>query len=241
MTGTKNLSPQNSFNPVSHSSRPVNSRTESVVFVQDKSEGLLMKKLVILSVLAINTFCHSAYAGFNTPTAFGDGATAGTAGTAVGNEATASAGGIAIGSLSYAGANNSIYIGGAGGGYGAYAEGSIAIGTVSKTTGKYSIALGVAANASGTDSMALGYSTKSSAANSVALGADSVADRDNTISIGNKDTQRQITNLAAGTADTDAVNVAQLNDTKNEMKGYTDNSINTAKTDMMNYTDNSSR
>src|SRR5690606_36682913 len=57
------------------------------------------------------------------------------------------------------------------------------------------------------------------AENSVALGAWSVADRANTVSVGSSVVDptsgvapfdRQITNVAAGTEDTDAVNLAQL-------------------------------
>jgi autotransporter adhesin len=58
----------------------------------------------------------------------------------------------------------------------------------------------------GSDNASLGTTS-----NSVALGANSVASRDNTLSIGSAGNERQLTNLAAGTADTDAVNVAQLN------------------------------
>ncbi|WP_322107392.1 YadA family autotransporter adhesin, partial [Paraburkholderia sp. J41] len=47
---------------------------------------------------------------------------------------------------------------------------------------------------------------------SVALGQGSVADRANTVSVGSAGNERQITNVAAGTANTDAVNVGQLND-----------------------------
>ncbi|MDY0957010.1 YadA-like family protein, partial [Stenotrophomonas rhizophila] len=47
--------------------------------------------------------------------------------------------------------------------------------------------------------------------NAVAIGANSVADRENSVSVGAAGNERVITNVAAGTADTDAVNVAQLN------------------------------
>src|SRR3546814_16396454 len=50
----------------------------------------------------------------------------------------------------------------------------------------------------------------SSDLNSVALGANSLADRANTVSVGSAGAERQITNVAAGTEDTDAVNLAQL-------------------------------
>ncbi|ECE6153313.1 adhesin, partial [Salmonella enterica subsp. enterica] len=202
-----------------------------------------MKKLAALSVFLMGTFCHSSYAGFNTPTAYGDGATAGTAGTAIGNESTAVAGGTALGSLSYAGANNTIAIGGHGGGGGAYAEDSIAIGTLSKTTGKYAIAEGVWAQASGAGSIAMGSYANASGDNSVALGNNSTASRENTVSVGNDTLQRQITNVAAGTENTDAVNVQQLNENisyaTDEMKNYTDASSRQTLIDANTYTDNS--
>ncbi|MEX3681675.1 hypothetical protein AB3X89_31360 [Paraburkholderia sp. BR14320] len=57
---------------------------------------------------------------------------------------------------------------------------------------------------------ALGAAASASADNSVALGQRSIADRANSVSIGSAGQERQITNVAAGTADTDAVNVNQL-------------------------------
>ncbi|SEI25099.1 Head domain of trimeric autotransporter adhesin [Paraburkholderia hospita] len=69
------------------------------------------------------------------------------------------------------------------------------------------------ASAAGQETVAVGGNATALAANSVALGSNSVADRANTVSVGNDLTNRQITHLAAGTADTDAVNVGQLNTT----------------------------
>jgi autotransporter adhesin len=43
------------------------------------------------------------------------------------------------------------------------------------------------------------------------LGQGSVTEHDNSVSVGSATQQRQITNVAAGTADTDAVNVGQMN------------------------------
>src|SRR3546814_7720468 len=54
------------------------------------------------------------------------------------------------------------------------------------------------------------YGSYASAVNSVALGAGSVADRINSVSVGDAGSERQVTNVAAGTEDTDAVNLAQL-------------------------------
>ncbi|MCC8397652.1 YadA-like family protein, partial [Paraburkholderia sp. MMS20-SJTR3] len=75
------------------------------------------------------------------------------------------------------------------------------------------VAVGVGAVASGKDSMAIGGQAQASNNNSVALGQGSTTGRDNSVSVGSGNQQRQITNVAAGTADTDAVNVEQLNST----------------------------
>src|SRR3546814_7989764 len=64
--------------------------------------------------------------------------------------------------------------------------------------------------------LALGFYAQALGDNSVALGTGSVADRANAVSVGagpNIDgfaEERQITHVAAGTEDTDAVNLAQL-------------------------------
>src|SRR5690606_39239750 len=62
----------------------------------------------------------------------------------------------------------------------------------------------------GADSAALGANSTADADNSVALGANSVADRADSVSVGSAGAERQVTNVAAGTEDTDAVNLAQL-------------------------------
>ena len=82
--------------------------------------------------------------------------------------------------------------------------------TNSGAAGTQSIALGSKATAVN-DSVAIGYGASVSAEGGVALGVGSVADRANAVSVGSKDANRQIINVAAGTADTDAVNVSQLN------------------------------
>ncbi|SIT43220.1 YadA domain-containing protein [Paraburkholderia piptadeniae] len=69
------------------------------------------------------------------------------------------------------------------------------------------------ASAAGAETVAIGGNATALASGSVALGSNSIADRANTVSVGNDLTNRQITHLAAGTANTDAVNVAQLNTT----------------------------
>jgi autotransporter adhesin len=88
-----------------------------------------------------------------------------------------------------------------------------------KTTGANSLAGGNGAEASAKDSTALGNNSKATANNAVALGNGSVADRENSVSVGSKGDERQIINVAAGTADTDAVNVQQLN---NVSKSFND-------------------
>ncbi|MEC4774404.1 ESPR-type extended signal peptide-containing protein [Burkholderia cenocepacia] len=105
-------------------------------------------------------------------------------------------------------------------------SGSITIGTNARHSGSNSTVvganssamgggagtvLGAYSSASGSASVALGTSATASGTNSVALGTGSVANADNTVSVGSETTQRRITNLAAGTANTDAVNLGQMN------------------------------
>ncbi|WP_236200969.1 YadA-like family protein [Pseudomonas pseudonitroreducens] len=97
-----------------------------------------------------------------------------------------------------------------------------------KVTGKDAVAGGAGAVASGDNAVAIGTRSKATASNSVALGNDSIADRDNSVSVGSAGAERQITNLAAGTADTDGVNVAQLN----KATGDLNNSINNVYSDL---------
>ena len=81
----------------------------------------------------------------------------------------------------------------------------------SKASGDNSIAIGPEAQSGGKGSVAIGNGANASADNAVAIGAGSVADRANTVSVGSAGSERQITHVAAGTADTDAVNVGQMN------------------------------
>jgi autotransporter adhesin len=67
------------------------------------------------------------------------------------------------------------------------------------------------AAATGVEAVAIGGNARATADGSIALGANSTADRENVVSIGSAGYERQIANVAAGVADTDAVNVAQLN------------------------------
>jgi autotransporter adhesin len=79
-----------------------------------------------------------------------------------------------------------------------------------QATGAKSTAGGNGAVASAGASTAIGNGATATAAGSVALGQGSVADRADSVSVGAAGNERQITNVAAGTAETDAVNVGQL-------------------------------
>ena len=80
-----------------------------------------------------------------------------------------------------------------------------------------SVAGGSGAVASGNHSTAIGNHAQARAENSVALGESSVATRNNSVSIGSVGHERQISNVAAGVADTDAVNVSQMNHALNKI------------------------
>ncbi|MDP3512320.1 MAG: hypothetical protein Q8S20_06195 [Sulfuritalea sp.] len=86
---------------------------------------------------------------------------------------------------------------------------SIACGTraVAGTGGS---AFGDQATAVGLGATAIGQGANAVASNSVAIGSGSVADAPNTVSVGSPGNERRITNVAAGINQTDAVNVAQL-------------------------------
>ncbi|MEI2454679.1 MULTISPECIES: YadA-like family protein [Lysobacter] len=90
-------------------------------------------------------------------------------------------------------------------------EFSTANGSASTAGGRFATASGAGSTASADNATALGANSSASAAGAVALGSDSIADRASTVSIGSAGAERQLVNLAAGTADTDAVNVFQLN------------------------------
>ena len=66
------------------------------------------------------------------------------------------------------------------------------------------------------NAVAIGNGASVSAEGGVALGVGSVADRANAVSVGRTGANRQIINVEAGTADTDAVNVSQLEGVKAE-------------------------
>ena len=108
---------------------------------------------------------------------------------------------------------------------------STAVGGFSKAEGKLATAIGYNSQANVDYGTALGDYSEVTAGWGVAIGASSVADRESgvvgafapegadsltwranggAVSVGSATLTRQITNVAAGTADTDAVNVAQL-------------------------------
>ncbi|WP_232316679.1 YadA family autotransporter adhesin [Candidatus Burkholderia verschuerenii] len=91
-----------------------------------------------------------------------------------------------------------------------------------------SVANGANAVARGNYAAAIGANSSATADSSVALCASSVSDRANKVSVGSAGNERQITNVAAGTADTDLVNVNQLNEaTANaQANSYTDSQVN---------------
>ena len=103
----------------------------------------------------------------------------------------------------------------------ASATGSAALGTRAEASGERSIALGRSAVTEGKSSVALGDTANAQAENSVAIGTKSEATEADTVSIGSSTTQRRLVNLAAGKADTDAVNVSQLNDLNTLLGGST--------------------
>ncbi|HEV7834900.1 MAG TPA: ESPR-type extended signal peptide-containing protein [Caballeronia sp.] len=80
-----------------------------------------------------------------------------------------------------------------------------------------SVAASAAPTATGTDAVAIGANSHASGNNSVALGANSVADEDNTASVGSAGNERRVTNVAAGTNGTDAANMNQVNQLRNDV------------------------
>jgi autotransporter adhesin len=117
-------------------------------------------------------------------------------------------------------------------GAGAAASGNYAtvVGANASAAADNAVAVGANAAATGVNSTAIGTGSQAGNANSVALGQGSVTDRDNSVSVGSAGNARQITNVAAGTADTDAVNVGQMNSSVaqgvQQANNYTDQRIN---------------
>jgi autotransporter adhesin len=71
--------------------------------------------------------------------------------------------------------------------------------------------------ATGTDAVAIGANASASGNNAVAIGSNSVADEANTVSMGSVGNERRITNVAPGQNGTDAVNMNQLGELRNDM------------------------
>ena len=114
---------------------------------------------------------------------------------------------------------------------GSWGIASTALGGYSRADEKFATAVGYGSHATAERATTLGAKAEANAYESVAIGAFSVADRESgvvgafapegadsltwranggAVSVGSATLTRQITNVAAGTADTDAVNVAQL-------------------------------
>ena len=102
-------------------------------------------------------------------------------------------------------------------GYNAYTKasyGAIVIGSEAKSAAigaSNSIAIGSKSSATSLSSIAIGANASSSAPDAIAIGDNSLADEMYTVSLGNSKRQRRLVNLAAGKANTDGVNVSQLN------------------------------
>ena len=105
-------------------------------------------------------------------------------------------------------------------------NGSGAFGDPNTVSGNGSYVVGNDNTVKGDNTFVLGNNVNTEAKNAVVLGNDSTSDRDNTVSVGSSTNQRQVTHVAAGTADTDAVNVAQMNksssDTLSSANSYAD-------------------
>jgi autotransporter adhesin len=132
--------------------------------------------------------------------------------------------GVAIGSNAHAGGQNGVAIGGnsfaagpndtaIGGNARVEADGSTAVGanTHISAAATNAVAVGEGASVTAASGTAIGQGSSVTAENAVALGQGSVADQADTVSVGSAGNERRITNVRAGVADTDAVNVRQLN------------------------------
>nr|WP_244107435.1 YadA-like family protein [Burkholderia cenocepacia] len=94
------------------------------------------------------------------------------------------------------------------GGFGQIALGESASTQNSAAGGSIAIGRGATTTQRG---VAIGDGASVTAQYGVALGDGSLANQQNTVSVGNATLQRRIVNVAAGSADTDAVNVGQMN------------------------------
>lgn len=94
---------------------------------------------------------------------------------------------------------------------------AVAVGRTAIASGSHSVAVGQLSSATGMSSVVVGNMAAATAESSVAIGAYSEANEANTVSFGSTDQQRRLVNIAAGSADTDAVNVAQLKQTNDQV------------------------
>ena len=105
-----------------------------------------------------------------------------------------------------------------------------------QASGTDAVAAGPETVASGASAVAIGKGARATADNSVALGAGSVANRANTVSVGRAGNERTISHVAPGRADTDAVNVSQLNSGMEQAvsrsRSYTDAQVQALGNDM---------
>lgn len=141
--------------------------------------------------------CSPVWAGNEQGTASGNGAVA----IGVISEASGS-GGVAVGAQAKAN----------------YVD-TVAIGAGTVTGVGYSTALGAHSTASGQYSSVFGYQASASGIGAVAIGYGSTAKEANVVSFGNGTTNRRLVNIDPGQADTDAVNVAQLNNVNASIQG----------------------
>ncbi|PSU19729.1 YadA-like family protein [Photobacterium kishitanii] len=120
-------------------------------------------------------------------------------------------------------------------GSGATATGrrSIAIGSESKTTGDHAMAIGNYASADKT-TISLGDHAIATGHNSIAIGNSSHSN-DGQVSFGNAKTQRRLEYVANGRANTDAVNISQLNQQMAQTRTYTQQQKQTAITQAKTY------
>ncbi|QLB39626.1 YadA-like family protein [Mannheimia pernigra] len=123
-------------------------------------------------------------------------------------------------------------------------ENAIAYGANTLATGNNAVALGNEAQATAENAVAFGSNAMAKGINSVALGAGSLAVSENEVSVGvgkndlgRDEFTRKITNVTAGEADTDAVNVSQLKDVKDQIQAVDtkiDTEISNVNTEISN-------
>ncbi|OBU27928.1 hypothetical protein AYY22_15680 [Photobacterium kishitanii] len=209
---------------------PINTHSQSNNLSNNITHGYQAKtKIEKDSAIAIGVAASSignqsialgtnAYAHDNSAVSFGAGSSAtGIQSTATGSRANAN--GDAASAL----------------GSGATATGrrSIAIGSESKTTGDHAMAIGNYASADKT-TISLGDHAIATGRNSIAIGNNSHSN-DGQVSFGNAKTQRRLEYVANGRANTDAVNMSQLNQQIAQTRTYTQQQKQTAITQAKTY------